>query len=95
VRRYETNQFVGGPMCAIERDDKFASRFTLGEVHARMMIQLLDDVLPLILRKAFDSQFAPKQKLRLVCCFMGFSHGLAPLNLCAQPLSQHPKLNCN
>jgi hypothetical protein len=82
-------------MGGVKGDDQSVGRFALGEIDAWMMIQLLDEVLPLSLSKAVDCEFASEQKLRLVCCFVGFHHDLAPLSLFPQSLSQHTRLNSN
>ena len=61
-------------MGCVEDDDQLVFRVALGKIDARMMIQLLNEVLPLSFSKALDCEFASKQKLSLVCCFMSFRH---------------------
>jgi len=61
-------------MGGIKRDNQLIFRFTLGKIDARMMIQLLNEVLPLSFSKALDCEFASEQKLSLFCCFMSFRH---------------------
>ena len=94
VRPNKVNQIVGRPMGGIKGDDQPVFRFAFCKIDAWVMIELLNKGLPLALGEVFDYLFTTKQKLLLVCCFMGIDHGFAYLSLFALPLSQHPKLNC-
>jgi hypothetical protein len=43
-----------------------------------MMVEFMDDIVPLTLAKALDGQFPAQQKSRLIGCFMRFDHDRAP-----------------
>jgi hypothetical protein len=65
-------------MGSIEGDLQPVVGFAFSKIDAGMMVEFMDDIVPLTLAKALDGQFPAQQKSRLIGCFMRFDHDRAP-----------------